>query len=151
MLEHAGSANLWSHGGVETNGRQPLPRHGIRVGRRVGITVGAVTAILLAVVLVAPVVFGSQPVSSCARTLRYQGLSYTARQVTGSAVQRLAIGIGVTSGCGRPSNVDLRSLESISVSRAVAVSGESGSVYVRRGICAKAERTDLLRCLQHGQ
>lgn len=135
---------------METNGRQPAPRHGIRVGRRAGLAIGAVTALLLALVLVAPVVFGNQPVSSCAQTLRYRGLSYAARPIAESAVQRLAVGVGVASGCGQARNVDLRSLEGISVSRAVAVSGESGSVYVRRGLCAGADRTTLLHCLQHG-
>jgi len=135
---------------METNGRQPPQRRGIRVGRRVGIPVGAVAALLLAVVLVAPVVFGNEQVSPCVQTIRYKGLSYTARAIAEPPVQRLPIGVGVASGCGAPSNVDVRSLEGISVSRAVAVSGQTGSVYVRRGVCAGADRTTLLRCLQHG-
>ena len=135
---------------METNGRPPAARHGIRVGRRVGIAIGIFAAALLAVTLVAPVVYRNEPASTCAQTLRYQGRSYTARPLTG-VVQRLAVGVGVTSGCGQSaSNVDVRSLEGVTVSRAVAASGESGSVYVRRGICAKASEATLLRCLRRG-
>ncbi len=118
--------------------------------RRVALAAGAVVALVIAGVLVAPIVIlGDGPTaSSCAQTLVFRGAGYDARPLT-SVVQRLAIGVGVVSGCGVPSsNVDVRSLTGIPPTRAVGVSGDATSVYVRGDVCVKTPDRDLNACLR---
>jgi hypothetical protein len=120
-----------------------------RVPRRVRVLVGLLGALVLLVVLVVPVVLtnGGGGGSSCKRTLRYAGRDFVPRDA--SAVQSLAIGAGVVSGCGAaPEDVDVRSLGGISPAVAVALPTESGSVYVARGRCPGRTGTALVRCLR---
>jgi hypothetical protein len=118
-----------------------------RIPRRVRILLGLLGALVLLVVLVAPVVLPRQSATTCRRTLRFAGRIFVARHA--SAVQSLAIGTGVVSGCGaKPANVDIRSLTGISPAVAVALPTESGSVYVARGRCPALTGGALLRCLR---
>jgi len=106
-------------------------------------------AVLIAGALVAPVVISSGGSGgSCAMTLSYSGKPYAVRPITGPPpVQDLAIGVGVTRGCGaKPQNVDVRSLAGVRPSRAVGLSGVQ-SVWVRRGVCARVRPGQLLSCL----
>jgi len=107
-----------------------------------------VFALVLAVVLIAPIVLRGGSGTSCAQELAYRGRAYDARRVDG-AVQRLAIGVGVVSGCGiAASNVNIRSLASVAPARAVAVSEDVTSVYVRLGLCRGVSAARLLACLR---
>jgi hypothetical protein len=109
-----------------------------------------VAALLTAGVLVAPIVIlgSGSSTAPCAALLHYQGRTYDVRRVTG-AVQAVAIGVGVERGCGAPAqNVDVRSLTGIDPSAAIAVADESGSIYVRRGICPSVAGSALLACLR---
>jgi hypothetical protein len=120
------------------------------VRRRTALLIGSVVALLIAGVLVAPIVIlgGGSSGTPCAQTLVYEGVEFDARPVP-NAVQGIAIGVGVASGCGTPaSNVDVRSLPAIPVANAVAVGGDSSSVYVRRGVCVQASAARLLACLR---
>ena len=110
---------------------------------------GLVVAAVIAAVLVAPVVLsGGSGGPPCAATLAFRGATYVARPMSGF-VQAVAIGVGVTHGCGQaPANVDVRSLSGIDASRAIGVSTDQSSVYVRRGVCASTERDALLACLR---
>ena len=106
-------------------------------------------AVLVAGTLVAPVVIsGGGSGGSCSMTLSYSGAPYAVRPVSGAPpVQDLAIGVGLTRGCGaKPQNVDVRSLAGVRPSRAVGLSGDQ-SVWVRRGVCAHAKPGLLLSCL----
>jgi len=113
------------------------------------VLVGLVVAVVIAGALVAPVVLsGGSGGAPCAATVAFDGSTYLARPV-GGFVQAIAIGVGVTHGCGvAPSNVNVRSLSGIDPVRAVGVSGDQSSVYVRRGVCAAAGRDALLACLR---
>jgi hypothetical protein len=116
--------------------------------RRVRVLLGLAAAILIAGVLVAPVVLRGSGGKPCAASLLFRGRTYTARAATGF-VQAIAIGIGVTRGCGAaPANVNVRSLAGIAPSRAIGISGDQSSVYVRRGVCAHASADALLACLR---
>lgn len=135
-----------------SNGSAPPPRRGLRVSRRVALAGGIVGALLIAGVLVAPIVIlGSGPkASSCVQTLAYAGAGYDARR-SSSAVQGIATGVGVLSGCGRPaSNVNVRTLVEIATARAIAVEGDGSSIYVRHGLCPSAPAARLLACLRSG-
>ena len=117
--------------------------------RRLRVLVGLLAALAIAAALVAPVVLsGGSGGAPCAATLAFRGSTYVARPVAGF-VQAIAIGVGVTHGCGAaPANVDVRSLSGVEPARAIAVSGDESSVYVRRGVCASAARDRLLACLR---
>lgn len=82
-------------------------------------------------------------------TLTYSGEQYAVRPIRdNSLVQAVAIGVGVTHGCGyRAQNVDLRSLVGVSPAKAVALAGDATSVYVRRGVCVHAAPAALRACL----
>jgi hypothetical protein len=105
---------------------------------------------VLLVVLVTPVVFPGGGGGSCARTLRYAGRTYTARDVGAApVVQSIAIGTGVVSGCGAsPANVDIRSIAGVRSARAVALPTEAATLYVARGWCPDLTGAPLLRCLR---
>jgi hypothetical protein len=108
--------------------------------------------LIIAAALVAPVVLrgGGSRAKACAHTLLYQGRQYVARQVgPKQAVQAIAVGVGVTSGCGAsPSNVDLRSLAGVKPTDAVALAADQSSIYVRRGLCSASSSRELLGCLR---
>jgi hypothetical protein len=111
--------------------------------------IGLGAAVVIAAALVAPVVLssggGGKP---CAATLVYGGRTYVAREA-GGFVQAIAIGVAVAHGCGAPpANVDVRSLAGVPASRAIGISTDQSSVYVRRGVCAQASSTALLDCLK---
>ena len=117
--------------------------------RRFRVLIGLAAAIVVATALVAPVVLssggGGRP---CAATLAYAGRAYVARDASGF-VQAVAIGVGVTHGCGvAPANVDVRSLTGVASSRAIGISTDQSSVYVRRGVCPSASSDTLLACLR---
>jgi hypothetical protein len=113
--------------------------------------IGSSAAIVIATVLVAPIVLltGSNGTKPCAQSLLYLREPYTARPIAStSLVQGLAIGVGVTRGCGAPpSNVNVRSLRGVEPAVAVGLSGEESSIYVRRGVCTKASPGGLLDCV----
>ena len=136
---------------MATNGsRPPLPTRGLHVRRPVALAIGAVAALLVAGMLVAPVVIltGGPKAKPCAAVLLYRGRSYVARPVP-RVVQAVATGVGVENGCGAADqNVNVRSLAGIAPSVAIAVSGESGSIYVRRGLCPHASAAGLLACVR---
>jgi hypothetical protein len=119
--------------------------------------IGAGAALLIAVVLAAPIVVrggnGGSPGGSCVPTLRYRGRTYVARSVsTRQAVEAIAIGVGVASGCGAaPANVDLRSLAGIRPADAVGVTADQSSIYVRRGVCRRSTPADLVTCLRQNR
>lgn len=115
--------------------------------RRIRLLLGLAAAVVIAGALVAPVVLsGGSGGKPCAATLLFRGSAYTARDASGF-VQAIAIGVGVTRGCGAaPQNVNVRSLAGISPARAIGISGDQSSVYVRRGVCTGA--ADLLACLR---
>jgi hypothetical protein len=120
------------------------------VKRPLRLALGGMAALVLAGVLIAPVVIGSGGSGrSCAMTVTFSGAQYAARETKGAAaVQDLAVGVGITRGCGaKPENVDVRSLAGIPPSRAVGLSGGSG-VWVRRGICPAVAASALLSCLK---
>jgi len=118
-----------------------------RLPRGVKVALGLVAAFVLLVVLVAPVVLRNNPAAGCGKTLRYAGRVFVAREA--NAVQSLAIGVGVVSGCGTaPTDVDIRSLIGITPAVAVALPTESGSVYVARGRCPRTTGDALLACLR---
>ena len=107
-------------------------------------------ALVIVGVLVAPVVLSGEPAGSCSTSLYYLGHAYTVRSAGGAdAVQALAIGVGITRGCGAtPQNQGVRSLVGVSPARAIAVAGDASSIYVRRGVCAHAKAGALLACLK---
>jgi hypothetical protein len=120
------------------------------VSRRLRLALGGGAALVIAGVLVAPVVLSGEPAGSCSMSLYYLGHPYAARSAGGAdAVQAIAIGVGVTRGCGsKPENVGVRSLAGAAVAKAVAVAGDASSIYVRRGVCAHAPPRALLACLK---
>jgi hypothetical protein len=118
--------------------------------RRLRIALGSVGALLLLAVLATPVVFRGGGGGSCARTLRYAGRTYTARDL-GDAyiVQSIAIGAGVVSGCGAtPADVDVRSIARVRPAYAVALPTETSTLYVSRGRCPDLTGSPLLDCLR---
>ena len=135
-----------------TNGR-PAPRRPLWAGlsRRARLLLGLLAAIAIGSALVAPVVFRNAPGgSTCAKTLAYKGVAYTARTVPATTfVQSIAIGVGIASGCGStPANVDVRSVQGIRSTVAIAVPTDQTSIYVRKGACAGAAGARLLSCLR---
>ena len=135
-----------------TNGR-PASRRPLWAGlpRRARLLLGLLGALAIGAALVAPVVFrGGSGGSTCAKTLAYQGVEYTARTVPATAfVQSTAIGVGTASGCGSTlANVNVRSVTGIRPTVAVAVPTDQTSIYVRRGTCAGAAGARLLPCLR---
>jgi hypothetical protein len=94
------------------------------------------------------VLSGGSGGNPCAAALLFRGNTYTARGATGF-VQAVAIGVGVTRGCGiAAQNVDVRSLAGVPPSRAIGISTDQSSVYVRHGLCAGAARDALVACLR---
>ena len=120
-----------------------------RIPRRARILLGLAGALVLLVVLTLPVVFRGGGGGSCRRTLTYAGRDFVPRDA--SAVQALAIGTGVVSGCGAaPENVEIRSIGGISPALAVELATQSGTIYVAKGRCPDRSGAPLLRCLQRG-
>lgn len=104
-------------------------------------------------VLVAPVVIltnGSTGGTQCSLTLLYKGRQYGARPVTSATfVEGVAIGIGVTSGCGTaPANIGVRSLVGVKQAAAIGLAADQASIYVRNGVCARSTPRALLACLE---
>jgi hypothetical protein len=136
---------------MSTNGSRPRPAGWRMPGsRRTRLAVGAATAVVIGAVLVAPVVLlGTGPKHpACSTSIRYRGHRYVARP-SGRVVEAIAVGIGVASGCGtKPANVDLRTVQGVSASRAVALASDSSTVYVRHGVCSGKEHAALLACLR---
>ncbi len=135
-----------------TNGR-PAPRRPPWAGlsRRARLLLGLLATLTIGAVLIAPVFFrGSSAGSTCAKTLAYKGVEYTARTVPATAfVQSIAIGVGIASGCGStPTNVNVRSVTGIRSTVAIAVPTDQTSVYVRKGTCAGVAGARLLPCLR---
>jgi hypothetical protein len=138
---------------IATNGAGP-PRRGLgsRLSRRARLLIGGCAALVILGVLVAPVVIltnGSTGGKHCSLTLLYKGRRYVARPVaSASVVEGVAIGIGVTSGCGAaPSNINIRSLVGVKPTAAVGVPGDAAAIYVRRGVCSQASARGLLGCV----
>jgi hypothetical protein len=135
------------------NGSRPLQRPlGRRISRRWRFLIGAIAAIVIAGALVAPVVLmtgsGTSRGKPCAETLRYERHEYLARSVTARVVQGVAIGVGVTSGCGTaPANINIRSLLGVKATAAVGIPGDASAIYVRRGVCSQASASKLLGCV----
>jgi hypothetical protein len=64
-------------------------------------------------------------------------------------VEGVAVGIGVTSGCGAPAaNVNVRSLVSVKPTVALGLVADQSAIYVRRGVCSQSSRGELLACLR---
>ena len=107
---------------------------------------------MIAAALVAPVVLttgsGTSGGASCAETLLYERHEYVARPVSPPVVQGVAIGVGVTSGCGTaPANINIRSLRGVKPAAAVGLPGDASAIYVRRGVCSHAAAEALLGCV----
>jgi hypothetical protein len=118
-----------------------------RIPRRLRILLGLAGALVLLAVLAAPVAFRGGGGNSCQRTLRYAGRDFVPRDA--DAVQALAIGTGVVSGCGAaPENVEIRSVSGISPAQAVELPTQSGTIYVAKGRCPDLSGEPLLRCLR---
>jgi hypothetical protein len=135
------------------NGSRPLQRPpGFRISRRARFLIGGITAVVIAAALVAPVVLmtgrGTSGAKPCAENLLYQRQEYVARAVTPSVVEGVAIGVGVTSGCGAaPSNINIRSLVGVKPTAAVGLPGDASAIYVRRGVCSQTSARELLGCV----
>jgi hypothetical protein len=136
-----------------SNGSRPLQRPpGSGISRRVRFLIAGIAAVVIAAALVAPVVLmtgrgtsGSKP---CAETLLYERHEFVARPVTPAVVEGVAIGVGVTSGCGAaPSNINVRSLVGVKPTAAVGLPGDASAIYVRRGVCSQAAAHELLGCV----
>ena len=112
--------------------------------------IGGTAALVIAGVLVAPVVLSGEPAGSCSTSLYYLGHAYTVRSAGAEdAVQSIAIGVGITRGCGsKPENQGVRSLVGVSPARAIAVAGDASRIYVRQGVCAHSPARALLDCLK---
>jgi hypothetical protein len=136
-----------------SNGSRPLrPPPGARISRRARFLIGAIVALVIAAALVAPVVLmtgrGASGAKPCAETLFYERHEYVARAVTPGVVEGVAIGVGVTSGCGAaPSNINIRSLVGVKPTAAVGLPGDASAIYVRRGVCSQAAAAALLGCV----
>lgn len=118
--------------------------------RRTRLLLGLAAAVVIAATLVAPVAFRGGSTPSCTTALTFKSLTYGARRISGAGVvQAIAVGDGVTQGCGAtPLDVDLRSIAGVQPTRAVAISGDQTVVYVRRGLCGSASAQTLLDCLK---
>ena len=107
---------------------------------------------MIAFALVAPVLLSGETSTShaCTETLRYGSDAYSPRPMPKPAlVESVAIGIGALSGCGTPpSTIDLRSLAGVRPSIATAISTDTSSVYVRRGVCPNVAGRALGACLR---
>jgi hypothetical protein len=114
--------------------------------------IGGAAALVILGVLVAPVVIltGRSNQGACSLALRYQGRGYLARPVVSAqVVEGVAIGVGVTSGCGtQPANIGIRTLVGVRPSIAVGLAADQSSLYVRRGVCPQTPPSRLLRCLK---
>jgi hypothetical protein len=136
-----------------SNGSRPLrPAPGSGISRRVRFLIGGIAAVLIAAALVAPVVLmtgnGNSPAKACAETLLYQRHEYVARSVSRGVVEGVAIGVGVTRGCGAmPANINIRSLVGVKPTAAVGLPGDASAIYVRRGVCSQASARKLLGCV----
>ena len=136
-----------------SNGSRPLrPAPGSRISRRWRFLIGGVVAVVIAAALVAPVVImtgrGTSGAKPCAETLLYERQEYVARPVTPDVVEGVAIGVGVTSGCGAsPSNINVRSLVGVKATAAVGLPGVASAIYVRRGVCTQVRASGLLGCV----
>jgi hypothetical protein len=139
-----------------TNGAGPPRRPlGSRISRRGRLLIGACAALIILGVLVAPIVIltgGSTGGKQCSLSLLYKGRPYIARPVSSaSVVEGVAIGIGVTSGCGTaPANIGVRSLVGVQPSAAIGLAADQASIYVRSGLCVRSSPRSLLRCLKNG-
>ena len=121
----------------------------LRSSRRIRLFLGLLAAVLIGGALVAPVVLRGGDGPACTLGLTYKSVPYRARSVSGGVVQDVALGVGVTEGCGAtPMNVNLRSVAGIPWQRAVAVTGDATALYVRRGLCRAASAKALLACLK---
>lgn len=135
------------------NGSRPPQRpFGSAISRRWRFLIGGVAAVVIAAVLVAPVVLmtgkGTSGAKPCAEILLYGRHDYLARSVTAGVVEGVAIGVGVTSGCGAtPSNINIRSLVGVKPTAAVGLPGDASAIYVRRGVCSQASARELLGCV----
>jgi hypothetical protein len=139
---------------VVTNGAGP-PRHPLasRIPRRGRLLIGACAALIILGVLVAPVVIltsGPTGGKQCSLSLLYKGRNYAARAVaSASIVEGVAIGIGVTSGCGTaPANIGVRTLVGVKPSAAIGLAADQASIYVRNGLCTRSSARTLLACLE---
>ena len=137
------------------NGSQPRRRPlGSAISRRGRLLIGGIAALVIATVLVAPLVLlpgsGTMQAKPCAQPMRYQGRVYLARPVAPArVVEGVAIGIGVTSGCGvSASNINIRSLLGVKPTAAVGLAADQSSIYVRRGVCLRSSPRELLACLR---
>jgi hypothetical protein len=106
-------------------------------------------------VLVAPVVIltqGSSGGKQCSLSLLYKGREYSVRPVASAGlVQGVAIGIGVTSGCGTaPANIGVRTLVGVQPGAAIGLATDQSSIYVRNGLCRRTTKRNLLACLKKG-
>ena len=139
---------------IVTNGAGPPRRpFGSRISRRGRLLIGACAGLIILGVLIAPVVIltgGSSGVKQCSLSLLYKGRHYSVRPVASAGlVQGVAIGIGVTSGCGTsPANIGVRSLVGVQAAAAIGLATDQSSIYVRNGLCAKATAHGLLACLR---
>jgi hypothetical protein len=136
-----------------TNGAGPPRRPlGSRISRRGRLLIGACAALVILGVLVAPVVIltNGSGGKQCSLSLLYKGQRYAARPVaSASVVEGVAIGIGVTSGCGTaPANIGVRSLVGVKPAAAIGLAADQASIYVQDGLCAKAPPGGLLACLK---
>jgi hypothetical protein len=128
---------------------------GSRISRRGRLLIGACAALIILGVLVAPVVIltnGSTGGKACSLALLYQGRRYVARPVaSASVVEGVAIGIGVTSGCGTaPANIGVRSLVGVKPAAAIGLAADQSSIYVQKGFCMRSSPRALLACLKRG-
>ena len=139
---------------IATNGAGPPRRpFGARISRRGRLLIGACAAVIILAVLVEPVVIltnGSTGGKRCSLTLLYQGRRYVARPVaSASVVEGVAIGIGVTSGCGTaPADIGVRTLVGLKPAAAVGLAADQSSIYVRNRLCARSSPRGLLACLK---
>ena len=139
---------------VVTNGAGPPRRPlGPRISRRGRLLIGTSAALVILGVLVAPVVIltnGSTGGKQCSLSLLYKGQRYAARAVaSASVVEGVAIGIGVTSGCGTaPANIGVRTLVGVKPAAAIGLAADQASIYVRDGLCAHSSPGGLLACLK---
>jgi formate dehydrogenase subunit gamma len=120
--------------------------------RPLRLLIGGVIGLAIAFALAAPVILSGQTSTSraCRETLRYGSGAYSPRPMPKPAlVESVAIGIGALSGCGTPpSTIDLRSLAGVRPSIATAISTDTSSVYVRRGVCPNVVGRALGACLR---
>jgi hypothetical protein len=138
---------------MSTNGRRrPGTPPRLPVSRPVRVLIGVVVAAVIAIALVTPIVLvgGSSQSAACAKTLRFDNVTYTARAApTPRPVESLAIGSGVLSGCDTPpSNIDVRSLSGVQATVAVGIPTDATSVYVRRSLCSGLAAQALSACLR---